>query len=190
LPVYYYFRFQTGPGGDFASLAARIKPPAAKVNAGKRNVDVSGPGFGVAAPPGVTLDFEGALRAQGEASSPRRGGAQGPYELQLRQARGRVGNGPVVNPPVYGGHSPARTCRSPGPGRCGWAISCRSTNGVGGRRGRAVQRGQEALRHRRDQLGEIARPISRCGRHNFARRVGVDVAPAFGTDLADGAYRR
>ena len=31
LPVYFSFRFQTGPGGDFASLAREIGPPASQV---------------------------------------------------------------------------------------------------------------------------------------------------------------
>ena len=48
--VCYHFRFRTGPGGDFKSLARRScrgKP----LDAGKRSVDISEPGFGLNAAP-------------------------------------------------------------------------------------------------------------------------------------------
>ena len=103
LPVYFYFRFQTGPGGDFASLASQIMPWASPIDAGKQSVDVSAPGFGAATAPGVTLDFEGALRAQDESSSPWPAGAQAPYETQLRNSLAPpTGQNPVVTPPLYG----------------------------------------------------------------------------------------
>ena len=62
LPVYFSFRFQTGPGGDFASLARKIGPPTTPISAGIRMIDVSQPRFGAAPAPGVTLGLEGALR--------------------------------------------------------------------------------------------------------------------------------
>jgi hypothetical protein len=101
LPVYYSFRFQTGPGGDFASLASRIRPPTTPVDAGKRIVDVSRPNFGAAEAPNVKLDFEGALRTPGaQPSAWRPPDAQTPYEGQLRNALTTAAG--VVAPPVYG----------------------------------------------------------------------------------------
>ena len=70
LPAYYSFRFRTGSGGDFASLARRIRPSAAPLEAGKRMVDAGTPGFGAAAVPGVRLGFEGALRTLNSEPTP------------------------------------------------------------------------------------------------------------------------
>ena len=62
LPVYFSFRFQTGPGGDFASLARRSVRPQRRSPRACATMDVSQPGFGAAPAPGVTLGLEGALR--------------------------------------------------------------------------------------------------------------------------------
>jgi hypothetical protein len=163
LPIYYYFRFQTGPGGDFASLAARIKPPAANVNAGKRNVDVSGPGFGAAAAPGVTLDF---------ATAPGVG---------ARVGSGPGGDSSALRPDTVGqGPSEGR-----GPAGVVGRSQSRSANACGGRRGRAGGTtrpggtgGIGVGPARRDSQGQSAAAAGA----TRARRVGVDVAPAFGTD--------
>ena len=77
IPAYYVFRFETGPDGDFASLAEKIAPPAQKLDAGTRTIDVSQPGFGAPGVPGVTLGLEGALRTAGNQSTPWPGGSQG-----------------------------------------------------------------------------------------------------------------
>jgi hypothetical protein len=55
LPVYYVFRFHTGVGGDFASLAQKITPPKKALDAGTRTMDVSQPGFGAPGVVGTTL---------------------------------------------------------------------------------------------------------------------------------------
>jgi hypothetical protein len=103
LPVYFSFRFQTGPGGDFASLARKIGPPIEKISAGTRTIDVSEPGFGLVTAPGVTLELEGALRTYGMGSTSWPGGAQATYEAQLRKALASAAAAdPVVSPPVYG----------------------------------------------------------------------------------------
>jgi hypothetical protein len=103
LPVYFSFRFQTGPGGDFASLARRIGPPTTPVIAGTRAMDVSQPGFGAAPAAGVTLGLEGALRTFGMNDTPWPAGAQAAYEAQLRSVLSPpAANDPVVSPPVYG----------------------------------------------------------------------------------------
>jgi hypothetical protein len=103
LPAYYVFRFQTGADGDFASLAEKIRPPAQKLDAGTRTMDVSQPGFGAAGVPGVTLGLEGALRTVGNSSTPWPAGAQAIYEAQFRAALAPPAAGdPVVAPPTYG----------------------------------------------------------------------------------------
>jgi hypothetical protein len=103
LPVYFSFRFQTGPGGDFASLARKIGPPTSPISAGIRMMDVSQPGFGAAPAPGVTLGLEGALRTFNMSDTQWPAGAQSAYETQLRSVLAPpAASDPVVSPPVYG----------------------------------------------------------------------------------------
>jgi hypothetical protein len=103
LPVYYAFRFQTGEGGDFASLAEKIASPKNTLEAGTRNADFSQPGFGATGVPGLQLGVEGALKTVGSASTPWPAGAQAAYESQLRAALAPASAGdPVVAPPTYG----------------------------------------------------------------------------------------
>jgi hypothetical protein len=63
LPVYYQWRFGTGPDGDFESLARLIEPFEAPDSIGIRDMDVSAasPGFPVANP--VPLGLRGMLTA-------------------------------------------------------------------------------------------------------------------------------
>ena len=115
LPVYYYFRFQTGPNGDFASLARRIVPPAAPLDAGIRMMDASQPGFGAPAVAGVQLGLEGALRTVGASSTPWPAGAQAAYQTLLRNALAPpAAPVPVVTPPVYGGTQSGAALPLPG----------------------------------------------------------------------------
>ncbi len=103
LPVYFSFRFETGPNGDFASLARMIGPPTTAISAGMRTMDVSQPGFGAAPAPGLTLGLEGALRTFNLVDTPWPAGAQATYETQLRAALAPpAASDPVVSPPVYG----------------------------------------------------------------------------------------
>jgi hypothetical protein len=110
LPVYYYFRFSTGPGGDFASLAEKIVPPAVKLSLGTRTMDVSAPQFGAAPVPGLTMDLGGALRAFNPqpTGTPAPTAAQTAYAAELRSslappaATTTSANDPVVAPPTYG----------------------------------------------------------------------------------------
>ena len=103
LPVYYYFRFATGPGGDFASLAQKIVPAPPHTDAGTRLMDASEPGFGVAPLPRVTLGLEGALRTVDSPPPSWPAGAQAVYETALRRALSPpAASDPVVAPPTYG----------------------------------------------------------------------------------------
>ena len=61
LPVYYSFRFRTGPGGDFASLARNIQPSTVKLAAGTRPMDIGAPGFGGPTAVGLTLGLQSAV---------------------------------------------------------------------------------------------------------------------------------
>jgi hypothetical protein len=64
LPVYHHWEFQTGSGGDFASLGASLKPQPAPSALGQRAMDISQPGFVLppSFPAGTTLAIGGALR--------------------------------------------------------------------------------------------------------------------------------
>lgn len=72
LPVYHQWRFRTGPGGDFASLARQLKPQPVPDDLGLRPIDISAPGFAVAGgiPDGTTLELEGALQPLDAADAP------------------------------------------------------------------------------------------------------------------------
>ena len=193
LPVYYYFRFQTGPGGDFASLASRITPPAVPLNAGKRSVDISAPGFGAAAAPDVTLGFEGALRAQNEPPGDWPTGAQTPYEAQLRQALAPVpGADPVAAPPVYGRTQSGKDLPS-GHDAPVWLGDLnldprmRAAAAAGAQ---VVQRDQEAfVASAWDQLGEIRKANQLLRQAQLARAVSASMLGRhLGVIASDGAY--
>ncbi len=61
LPVYSYWRFQTGPSGDFESLVRRLKPRELSAGTGLRDLDISAPGGGLPAVPGALISYQGAL---------------------------------------------------------------------------------------------------------------------------------
>ena len=64
LPVYFYWEFRTGTGGDFEALVRLLEPREMPREVGKRQMDISQPGFQITPPPppGTTLELEGALR--------------------------------------------------------------------------------------------------------------------------------
>ena len=110
LPVYFQWEFSTGAGGDFESLARRLRGQQLPEGVGSRSLDASNPGFGV---PGVgTLRQEGALRPPVERKdSP----LPANFVKALRDLvnepdtlRQRVGGDPVVAPPIYGSWHSAR----------------------------------------------------------------------------------
>lgn len=66
LPVYYHWRFQTGPQGDFESLARRLKPYEASARLGrvKMHIGAASPFVGLPLEdPARFLDMDGALQA-------------------------------------------------------------------------------------------------------------------------------
>ena len=72
VPVYHHWRFKTGASGDFESLARRLHPQPAPERLGLRPIDISQPGFALAAPlaEGTTIDLEGALKPMDAPSDP------------------------------------------------------------------------------------------------------------------------
>ena len=68
LPVYYHWEFATGSGGDFETLARRLKPQPVAANVGRRPLRVGKQPFGL--PDGGVLQLEGALVAPGELTRP------------------------------------------------------------------------------------------------------------------------
>jgi hypothetical protein len=65
LPVYFHWEFQTGPEGDFESLAQRLKPHKAATRVGlvPMHVGEAAPPLRVPPPQHRKLDMDGALRA-------------------------------------------------------------------------------------------------------------------------------
>lgn len=102
LPVYSSWRFSTGPNGDFASLARRMHPPTKPLQVGLRDMDVSAPGFGLPAFPGLVLGLEGALLSPGTTPTQWPVGVQDQFEQALRPILSPApGPVPIVSPPVY-----------------------------------------------------------------------------------------
>jgi hypothetical protein len=194
LPVYYQFRFQTGPGGDFASLARHIRPPTTALQVGTRPIDVSQPGFGAAAAPGVALLLDGALRAVDAGVAPwPTAAAQTRYEAQLRKVLSHpTAVDPVVTPPLYG-HAqsgqdlPAANTPPLWLGELNLDPRTRATASAGAQ---VVQRDQEAMvASAWDQLGEIRKANQLLRQAQLAREVsGSLVRRHLDAVAGDGNY--
>src|SRR5262249_14732453 len=72
LPAYHHWEFRTGSAGDFASLAARLRPRPAPPELGHRPFTISAPGFELPQPfpANATLEVEGALRPMHPKNTP------------------------------------------------------------------------------------------------------------------------
>jgi hypothetical protein len=72
LPVYHHWEFRTGSAGDFASLAARLRPRPASPELGHRPFEISAPGFELpnGFPPHAMLRLDGALRVMSPTNAP------------------------------------------------------------------------------------------------------------------------
>jgi hypothetical protein len=103
LPVYGSWSFSTGDAGDFASLAAKLRPPPQPVDVGQLPMDESASGFGMPAFPGLALSMEGALKAPQTASTPWPTGVQVQFESALTPIlTPPSAPDPIVTPPMYG----------------------------------------------------------------------------------------
>jgi hypothetical protein len=192
LPVYYYFRFRTGPGGDFASLAQKITPAVAGASAGTRPVDFSAPGFGAPAAPGLQLGLEGALRTVGNAPTPWPAGTQAPYEAALRAALNPpAAPDPVVAPPTYG-HAQSGAALPAAGAQPVWLgdlnldprTRCAAAAGA-----QVVQNEREALAGSAwDQLGDIRKANALLQRAQLARQVSASLCARHLTTVDDDSY--
>jgi len=178
LPVYYRFRFQTGPGGDFASLARKIRPPKEPLVVGTRPMDASAPGFGAAAAPGLTLGLEGALRAVDGGEDPWPAGAQAAYEGELKKVLNPPAQAdPIVAPPTYGrSQTGADLSASAPPVWLGELNLDPRTRAAAGAGAQVVQRDQEALMASAwDQIGDIRKANQLLRQAQLARQVSASL---------------
>ncbi len=133
LPVYFHWSFQTGPQGDFESLARRLKPYEASARIGRVKMHVGDASPFVDLPegdPGRFLDMDGALQAPAIARSTAqppvadaalddvppalRTGLQDVSRVLADAADGKLdgqapGDGEALGPPVYDGAHIRRT---------------------------------------------------------------------------------
>ena len=157
LPVYYSWRFGTGPDGDFESLARLIDPFEAPESIGIRDMDVSAASPGFPAANAAPLGLRGMLTALDTKDTPWPDGARLPWIARLKQLlnlpadRAAIpGQERTVVPPLYG-QWPAATDRCTAdvePQRPRWfqelAVDPRLRVGAG-LGTRVIQEHQEAL---------------------------------------------
>jgi hypothetical protein len=127
LPVYYSWRFRSGPRGDFEALAERLHPVELPAAVGQRDLGLTVPGAGL--PPGAPITFSGALLSPSATERPWRD----QHRLATKDALRTAINGsaddvpagdaydplvddPVVGPQTYGGRAIGRRA-VPLPGR-------------------------------------------------------------------------
>jgi hypothetical protein len=206
LPVYHQWEFQTGPGGDFASLAARLRP-LAPAGLGQRTIDISQPGFALPAsfPAGTSLAIGGALRP---VQTP---GSLDPLTdwpettaLPFQTALAPIVNAPgmlavsdpaadpLLAPPLYGHWYAARATATRG--AADWFDQLnldprlRSVAAFGTR---VVQQYQEALMASAwEQAGEIQSANQRLRQLQISLSVGTSLQARHFTKLADEAMLR
>jgi hypothetical protein len=197
LPVYYSFRFQTGPGGDFASLAQQIKPadPLKPSLAGARFMYVSDPRFGFTfkPAPGLKVGLEGSLRPLHYQTAQWPDASEAAFKLSLRAAlTPQQATDPVVTPPVYGRMQAGKDLPADGQPP-NWLRDlnldprARAAASAGAE---IVKRDQEALvASAWDQLGEIRKANQLLRQAQFARHVTMSLSSRhLATVVDDGAY--
>ncbi|MEV7280879.1 hypothetical protein [Streptomyces sp. NPDC093111] len=153
LPVYFSWTFSTGEGGDFESLADRLRARPLPAHAGRRPLDVGRPGLFATGPGPVVQEVESALRAPGATTrDPWPVGPQSArWQERLAEALVPVADGlgdedPDVLPPLYGGFHALR--KRADPASPGWLDTLnldprwRVAAGLGAR---SVQAEQEQL---------------------------------------------
>ncbi|PLR22616.1 hypothetical protein SGCZBJ_17725 [Caulobacter zeae] len=106
LPVYHHWRFSTGAGAEsFETLVRRLQRRTDLPGVGALSLDVSAPGWGLPATPGVQLTLEGALvpprTAPPEPWSPAH---RDTFQAALRQLLNApaTSDDALVTPPIYG----------------------------------------------------------------------------------------
>ena len=120
LPVYFHWEFRTGTGGDFEALVELLEardsrefPP----EVGKRQMDISQPGFSTTPPlsSGTVLELEGALRRVDATPGAWPQETRTPFQGELKrildapsQAMQEEQTDPLLAPPIYGSWQAAR----------------------------------------------------------------------------------
>ncbi len=207
LPVYFQFRFQTGPRGDFASLATKIGPPTTPVTVGTRAMDISNPGFGLTPlpPPGASLGLEGALTAYqmlpATDPAPWPDGIEDAYVAQLRGALDppevaatppASSPGPIVSPPTYGSTQTGVNLPAGGqqPIWMGELNLDPRSRAVAGVAGQIVQANAEAMAASAwTQTGEIRKANQLLRQGQLARQVSASINQRHLQTVAqDGSY--
>ena len=181
LPVYLHWEFRTGAGGDFASLAARLRPRAAPPQLGHRPFAIGAPGFELPQgfPASATLEVQGALRAMLPKNTPDTMPPWPANTLPAFQdklaaivnapgvaAELQPGADPLLAPPLYGDcYRGRRTVAATGPTSATWLDQLnldprlRSVAAFGTR---VIQEHQEALMASAwEQAGELQRANQR-----------------------------
>jgi hypothetical protein len=113
LPVYYSWQFHTGKGADFEALVNLLEardPSDLPPEVGKRQIDISQPGFLITPPlpEGSTVDFEGALRLAestvNDWTTETKTRFQGELKkiLEVPWLAMKDGVDPLLAPPIYG----------------------------------------------------------------------------------------
>ncbi|MGI8332711.1 hypothetical protein ACRYCC_22390 [Actinomadura scrupuli] len=111
LPVYYSWRFSTGPAGDFEALCRRLKRDGDAAEVGRHPMEVGDPGLISPAAGDVLVDMPGALETPGAGSRPWDATYRATFAREitvlLNAAAARPTDDPddpdpVVAPPFYG----------------------------------------------------------------------------------------
>lgn len=114
LPVYHYWRFRTGPKGDFESLVRRLKARELPGTTGLRDLDISRPGSGLPVAKNMVISYQGALVAPQAAvrdwpkqhrqelkNALRQKLNAGMDPIESKQPYDALRDDPVVGPPAY-----------------------------------------------------------------------------------------
>jgi hypothetical protein len=106
LPVYYSWEFRTGELGDFESLVSALKPRKLDSKVGRRELDISDPGYRISGFTGATVELEAALCPfDAMPPSPLPTGFQPAIQKVLNDPSATAPRGvtdPLVGPPIYG----------------------------------------------------------------------------------------
>jgi len=102
LPVYHHWEFTTGVGGDFESLARRLRPRALPPSVGVLRLDVSNPRWGLQATGLGVAELEGALRSPTGLAKPPRETVEAALAQPLRAILTGANAASELTPPSYG----------------------------------------------------------------------------------------
>jgi hypothetical protein len=132
LPIYFHWEFRTGTGGDFEALVELLEARDSRHLApevGKRQMDISQPGFSVtpSLPLGTVLELEGALRRLDATTVEWPEEVRMPFQGKLKEildAPSRAvregGTDPLLAPPIYGCWQAARHTVAAPPASVTW----------------------------------------------------------------------